>query len=163
VCTIAIAIAVAVAVVVPTLAAPAGPAGASSAGRPVAAERPRPAIGPGAVTVRLHVRNSRFRPARLRVAAHTEVRFEVVNHDIINHELIVGDETVHARHEAGTEAAHPPVPGEVSVPPHTAAVTSYQFHEPGVVLFACHLPGHFAYGMKGTVRVVADATGASSR
>ena len=26
---------------------------------------------------------------------------------------------------------------------------------PGKVLFACHLPGHFAYGMKGYVVVVA--------
>ena len=36
------------------------------------------------------------------------------------------------------------------------ALGSYSFHAPGKVLFACHLPGHFAFGMKGYV-VVDDA------
>jgi uncharacterized cupredoxin-like copper-binding protein len=35
------------------------------------------------------------------------------------------------------------------------AATAYTFHTPGVVLFACHLPGHFAYGMVGEVVVKA--------
>ena len=45
------------------------------------------------------------------------------------------------------------MPGEVSIPPHETGVTTYSFHAPGKVLFACHLPGHFAYGMKGYVIV----------
>ena len=114
----------------------------------------RPVLGPGRVTVRLDVRESRFRPSRVRVAPHTEVRFEVVNHDFIGHELVVGDDAVHARHEGGHEAVHPPVPGEVSVPAHTTGVTTFTFHEPGTVRFACHLPGHLAYGMEGRVVVV---------
>ncbi len=47
----------------------------------------------------------------------TVVRFVVTNDDPILHELIVGDDAVHARHATGTEAAHPPVSGEVSVRP----------------------------------------------
>ena len=35
------------------------------------------------------------------------------------------------------------------------ASTTYAFDEPGTFTFACHLPGHLAYGMSGTVDVVA--------
>ncbi len=115
----------------------------------------RPVLGPRPVTVELQVRNSHFRPARVRVRPATEVRFVIVNHDPIGHELIVGDAEVHARHATGHEAAHGEVPGEVSIAPGATASTTFAFTDPGRVLFACHLPGHFAYGMKGTVRVVA--------
>jgi plastocyanin len=110
-------------------------------------------LGPGPVTVRLDVEHSRFEPARVVVRPHTEVRFVVVNHDPIAHELIVGDGTVHARHEDGTEPVHAPRPGEVSVPASGRASTTFVFHEPGEVLYACHLPRHFAYGMSGFVEV----------
>ena len=96
-----------------------------------------------------------FEPARVLVRPHTEVRFVVVNHDPIRHELIVGDGDLHARHENGTEAAHPPRPGEVTVDPGRTGSTRLTFHEPGVVRYACHLPGHLAYGMQG--KVVVDA------
>jgi uncharacterized cupredoxin-like copper-binding protein len=111
-------------------------------------------LGPGAVAVELRVVHSRFEPDRITVLAGTDVRFVVTNDDPINHELIIGDDDVHARHESGTEAAHPPVPGEVSVPALGSGTTSYRFDEPGRVLFACHLPGHFEYGMSGVVDVV---------
>jgi uncharacterized cupredoxin-like copper-binding protein len=60
---------------------------------------------------------------------------------------------VHRRHEQGNEAAHPPVPGEVSVPPLDRGVTFYEFAQPGRYEFACHLPGHVAFGMRGWVIV----------
>jgi plastocyanin len=117
-------------------------------------------LGPEPVTVRLDIDHSRFAPPRVIVRPHTEVRFMVVNHDPIGHELIVGDGTVHAVHEHGTEPAHAPRPGEVSVPASGRASTTFVFHEPGEVLYACHLPGHFAYGMWGFVEV-RNATSAS--
>ena len=75
-------------------------------------------LGPGPVTVRLVVRDSHFSPSRVHVRPHTELTFEVVNRDFLNHEFIIGDDEVHARHEAGHEPYHPPKPGEVSIPPH---------------------------------------------
>ena len=87
---------------------------------------------------------------------HTEVRFVLVNHDPIGHEFIVGGPEVQARHANGHEAYHPPVPGEVSVPADARASTTYFFHAPGPVEFACHLPGHYQYGMHGIVRVTPD-------
>jgi uncharacterized cupredoxin-like copper-binding protein len=112
------------------------------------------ALGPGLVTVDVHIRYSHFSMKTLQVRAGTTVRFVVHNDDPINHEFIVGDAAVHRRHELGTEAAHPPVPGEVSLPPLDDGATFFRFDRPGRYLFACHLPGHFAYGMKGWVVVV---------
>ena len=112
-------------------------------------------LGPGPVTVVVDVEHSRFIPSSLRVEAGTEVRFVVRNDDPINHELIVGAPDVHARHRNGTEAKHAPKPGELSVGPDEQGVTTYRFDEPGTVEMACHLPGHYDYGMHGEIEVVA--------
>jgi uncharacterized cupredoxin-like copper-binding protein len=42
----------------------------------------------------------------------------------------------------------------VSVGPGGVAATTYTFGEAGEVEYACHLPGHYAYGMHGTITVV---------
>ena len=76
------------------------------------------------------------------------------NDDPIGHELIVGPPAVHDRHRHGTEAAHEPRDGELSVGPDGQGVTTYVFDEPGVVEMACHLPGHYAFGMHGRIEVV---------
>jgi uncharacterized cupredoxin-like copper-binding protein len=81
------------------------------------------------------------------------VRFVLRNTDPIPHELIVGDQSVQDVHEAGTEAHHGDRPGEVSVAPGRTAVTTYRFETAGRLLFGCHLPGHWAYGMRGTIQV----------
>jgi uncharacterized cupredoxin-like copper-binding protein len=112
-----------------------------------------PALGPGLVTVDVGIRYSKFSISTLRVRTGTLVRFLVHNDDPIHHEFIVGPESVHLRHERGTEATHPPVPGEVSIAPDDVGETFYRFGGPGRLMFACHLPGHFAYGMKGWVIV----------
>ena len=134
---------------------------ATAAGYGVVAATSGPArqevLGPGDVTVQVDVEHSLFAPDRLRVAEGTRVRFVVVNGDPLHHELIVGPPDVHARHAEGTEAEHPSIPGEVSVDLNATAVTTYTFDEPGTVEFACHLPGHYEHGMRGTVEVVPDA------
>ena len=120
---------------------------------------PRAAVGPGTVTVDVGIEHSRFSlagPGELRVRRGTTVRFVVRNDDPIAHELIVGGPDVHLRHADGHEASHPPVAGEVSVPADGRASTTYVFHAPGPVEYACHLPRHYQYGMHGIVEVVAD-------
>ena len=111
-------------------------------------------LGPGTATVHLTIRHSRFSPDHIAVQPGTTVRFVVDNTDPIGHELIIGDADVHLRHENGTERTHPPRPGEVSIGGRSSAETTFTFSATGPVLFACHLPGHFAYGMSGTVDVV---------
>jgi uncharacterized cupredoxin-like copper-binding protein len=113
-------------------------------------------LGPGEVTVALTIQHSHFTPDRLSVRPGTTVRFVVHNTDPIGHELIVGDAAVHQRHEAGTEPVHPPRPGEISIPANTTAETTFLFDgsSGNPVVYACHLPGHFKYGMWGQVAIV---------
>lgn len=113
-----------------------------------------PVLGPGQATVTLDIEHSAFSTDRIVVRRGTTVRFVVDNGDPIGHELIVGPPEVHARHADGTEATHPPRPGEVTAPPLTRVETTYAFDEVGSVTFACHLPGHVAYGMVGRIDVV---------
>jgi uncharacterized cupredoxin-like copper-binding protein len=115
-------------------------------------------MGPGEVTVEIDIEHSRFSPDTLAVVPGTRVRFVVVNGDPIGHELITGGPDVHARHARGTEATHLSVPGEVSVGPTETGVTTFRFTEPGQYEFACHLPNHYEYGMKGTIEVVPRRT-----
>jgi uncharacterized cupredoxin-like copper-binding protein len=131
-------------------------AGYAVAGRDGA--EPPAALGPGTVTVVVDIEHSRFMPSSLRVEAGTRVRFVVVNGDPINHELIVGPRSVHDRHRNGTEATHPPKPGELSLGPDGQGVTIYRFDDPGTVEMACHLPGHYDFGMHGEIEVVASET-----
>ena len=108
-------------------------------------------------TVVVTMHHSRFQPAEVRVAPGERVRFVLRNSDPIDHEFILGDAATQRRHERGRDRHHHgEVPGERSVPAGQEAATSYTFPAgaAGQVLeFACHLPGHYAYGMRGTVRV----------
>jgi uncharacterized cupredoxin-like copper-binding protein len=113
--------------------------------------------GGGERTVVVTMRHSRFEPAAVRVDPGERVRFVLRNTDPIDHEFILGDDAVQRRHEEGRERQHHgDVPGERSVPAGQEAATTYAFPAgPGgrPLEFACHLPGHYAYGMHGTVRV----------
>jgi uncharacterized cupredoxin-like copper-binding protein len=113
--------------------------------------------GPPDRTVVVTMHHSRFEPATLTVAPGQRVRFVLRNTDPIDHEFILGDAAVQARHEQGRQRHHHgDVPGERSVPAGQEAATTYSFPAgpAGRTLeFACHLPGHYAYGMHGTVRV----------
>jgi uncharacterized cupredoxin-like copper-binding protein len=108
-------------------------------------------------TVVVTMHHSRFEPAVLRVDPGQRVRFVLRNTDPIDHEFILGDAAVQRRHEQGRERHHHgDVPGERSVAAGQEAATTYRFParlDGQVLEFACHLPGHYAYGMHGTVRV----------
>lgn len=114
-------------------------------------------LGPGVITLEVGIDRSAFDIESLRVVEGTLVQFVVRNDDPIDHELVVGDDEVHRLHANGSERRHPPVPGEVSVAPGDTSMTFYEFTEPGSIVFACHLPGHVAYGMAGTIEVVPDS------
>jgi uncharacterized cupredoxin-like copper-binding protein len=109
--------------------------------------------GPGRRTVEITIRHSRFDPSELSFPAGTMVRFVIRNTDPIDHEFILGNQEVQDRHETGTEPHHGTIPGEVSVAAGQSAATTYRFGEPGMLLFGCHLPGHWDYGMRGLVAV----------
>ena len=103
--------------------------------------------------VEIGINHSRFDPSRITVDEGETVTFVIRNDDPIAHEFIVGDEGVQQVHEEGTEAHHDARPGEISVAAGETVTTTYEFEEPGKLLFGCHLPGHYAYGMRGTITI----------
>jgi uncharacterized cupredoxin-like copper-binding protein len=100
--------------------------------------------------ITIEIEHSSFRPEKLTVEEGTTVTFVIRNTDPIDHEFILGDEEVQRIHELGTEAHHGAKPGEVSIPAEAERTTTYTFEEIGTLIYGCHLPGHYDYGMKGT-------------
>jgi uncharacterized cupredoxin-like copper-binding protein len=112
-----------------------------------------PAVAsPGPRTVQIRIHHSAFSLRSIDVEPGETVRFVIRNADPIDHEFIVGNRAVQVAHERGTEAFHPPHPGEVTVPAGETVETTYTFGTRDL-LFGCHLPGHYAYGMRGVLLV----------
>ena len=104
--------------------------------------------------VSIGIRYSRYLAESVTVHAGDPVTFALRNDDPIEHEWIVGAADVHERHRKGTEPHHDSVPTEVTIPALTTRTTTVTFETPGDYEYVCHLPGHEAYGMKGTVHVL---------
>ena len=111
------------------------------------------APGRAPVMVEIPIRYSQFERDEVTVRAGVPVTFVLRNGDPIDHEWIVGDAALHERHRAGTEAVHASRPTEVTIEAGTTATTTVTFNGPGTYRYVCHLPGHEAYGMVGTLRV----------
>ena len=104
-------------------------------------------------TVTITIRYSAFEPADLSVPRGVPVTFVLVNEDPIDHEWLIGDAGFHEAHRSGTHASHGGVPTEVTVPALETVTTTITFDEAGRQDYICHLPGHEAYGMVGTLTV----------
>jgi uncharacterized cupredoxin-like copper-binding protein len=100
------------------------------------------------------MRYSAFTTTKVVATAGVPITVVLVNNDPIDHEWLVGDAAFHDRHRTGMETHHGDRPTEVAVPAGTTVTTVITFPEPGEYRFICHLPGHEAYGMVGTLRVV---------
>ena len=108
-------------------------------------------------TIEIDIRYSQFAQVSLRVPAGVPIRFVLVNLDPIDHEWIVGDEAVHVRHRTGTEPTHGARPTEQSIGAGERVETVVTFAGPGTLTYICHLPGHEAYGMVGTLVVTGSS------
>jgi len=104
-------------------------------------------------TVEIGIHYSHFSPSSVTVPAGRPITFVLRNEDPIDHEWIVGDAALHDRHRTGTEPNHATRPTEVSIDALLSRTTVVTFAKPGTYTFVCHLPGHEAYGMIGTVTV----------
>ena len=109
------------------------------------------ADGPMRIEIRIHY--SHFTPSMIQVPAGRPVTFVISNDDPIDHEWIVGDDAVQERHRTGTEMRHDSRPTEISIPALSTRETTITFADPVVWRYICHLPGHEAYGMVGTLVV----------
>lgn len=120
------------------------------------ASGPAHASGRGPITVEIGIRHSHFDRGQLTVPAGAAVTFVLRNDDPIDHEWIVGDAASHERHRDGTEPVHSTRPTEVTIPSGGSRATTITFPTPGTYRYICHLPGHEAYGMVGTLVVSGD-------
>jgi len=103
--------------------------------------------------VEIAFRYSRFAAVVSEVPRGVPITFVLRNDDPIDHEWIIGPAEVHRAHRTGTEPLHDTRATEVTVPALSTRVTTITFAAPGALAFICHLPGHEAYGMVGTLRV----------
>ena len=108
-------------------------------------------------TIDIVINHSAFDVSRLEIHEGETVTFALHNEDPIDHEFIVGDRAVQNVHEEGTEAEHDERPTEVTIPAGETVETTITFDESlslaDPLLFWCHLPGHYDYGMKGVIEL----------
>lgn len=110
-------------------------------------------IARGAERVEIRIHYSHYDPSTLVVPTGRPITFVIRNDDPIDHEWILGDDAVQQRHRTGTEARHDSRPTEITVPALSTRETTITFDQPVIWRYICHLPGHEAYGMVGTLVV----------
>ena len=111
----------------------------------------------------IEFRYSKFEQRELTVPAGVPITLHLVNKDPIGHEWIVGNESIHQIHRTGTDPVHDSRPDEVTVAPYETRTTTLTFEKPGTYSFICHLPGHEAYGMIGTLTVLPQPAKVATR
>lgn len=115
--------------------------------------------GSGDRVVTVTIEHSTFSTGTIEVKPGETVTFEIHNNDPIDHEFLVGDKKMQRVHELGTEGHHGGRPTEVSIPAGESRTTTIEFTETGELsladplIYGCHLPGHYDYGMKGEIQV----------
>jgi len=80
--------------------------------------------------------------------------FRLVNEDPITHEFILGTAAVQQLHEEGKPEDHDGKPGQATLSPGETQEISFTFGAPGTLIFGCHRPGHYAYGMRGSIAII---------
>ena len=104
---------------------------------------------PRAVAITIHY--SHYSTTQVEVPAGVPVTFTIRNDDPIDHEWLIGDLAMHERHRAGTEPVHASRPNELTIPARSTRTTTLTFPTATTLSYMCHLPGHEAYGMVGTL------------
>ncbi len=98
----------------------------------------------------------RFTPDRIAVQAGETVRFFLKNTGNVAHEFVLGsmDELrEHAEMMRRMPEMKHEEPNQITLAPRQIGGFVWQFDRPGMVDFACLIPGHFEAGMVGRVQV----------
>ncbi|MBW3619013.1 MAG: hypothetical protein KY461_02100 [Actinobacteria bacterium] len=130
-----------------------GGAGTSSYGEPAEASD-------AARTVEIEALDElAFDPETVAVAPGEVVTFRVTNVGEIEHEFVLGPEDVQSDAEAamaddgGGHGGHGDQGNAIVMAPGETAELTWRFPEEGIgdILYGCHLPGHYAGGMRGGI------------
>jgi Cu+-exporting ATPase len=98
----------------------------------------------------------RFTPDQVSVNAGDTVAFEITNSGAVPHEFFVGTQAEQQAHETEMSGGSNMMdePNAVAVPAGGTARLVYTFDQPGTLEYGCHVPGHYAAGMLGTITVI---------
>jgi uncharacterized cupredoxin-like copper-binding protein len=125
----------------------------------VASQPPSSAPAGGGSGNRIEVRltdSFRIEPGDFTVPAGEPVTFVVKNGGVLDHEFFVGDEATQAEHDkemlSSGGTAKDGATG-IGVKPGQTKELTMTFAAAGPTLAACHIPGHYAGGMKTTITV----------
>jgi len=97
----------------------------------------------------------RFTPDQINVRAGETVAFEITNLGALPHEFFIGTPAEQQAHEAEmtSGSAMMDEPNAANVPAGGTARLVYSFDQPGTLEYGCHVPGHYAAGMRGTITI----------
>lgn len=86
------------------------------------------------------------------------ITFVVTNTGTTDHEFYLGDEAAQAAHEQEMQdmggMTHDE-PAGIALDPGQTKELTFTFAQPGETFAGCHLPGHYASGMKAAITVTA--------
>lgn len=99
----------------------------------------------------------RFDPASIEVQVGETITFEVVNNGQIAHDFTLGDEATQDAHDAemaeGMASMGHDEPNSMVLDPGETGRLTWHFSTAGSTLYGCHIPGHYAAGMVGTIAI----------
>jgi P-type Cu+ transporter len=97
----------------------------------------------------------RFAPDQISVKAGDTVAFEITSSGVLPHEFFIGTPAEQQAHEAEMASGSSTMdePDAVNVPAGGTARLVYTFEQPGTLEYGCHVPGHYAAGMRGTITI----------
>jgi uncharacterized cupredoxin-like copper-binding protein len=130
-----------------------------SAAAPAPTEAVAPSASASASPTRIEVKLTdqlKIEPASITVPAGVPITFVVTNTGTIAHEFVLGDEAAQADHEtemAGQMGMKNDEAGAIGVDPGQTREITFTFDTAGAYFAGCHIPGHYAAGMKTTITV----------
>ncbi len=115
--------------------------------------------GGGSRTIDIDMRDTAFSPKHITVPAGQEVRLVFHNRGKVAHDAFVGDEQAQMDHERAMSSSsssmgdmHHGDSDALTVQPGDSGMLTHTFRAGDEVLIGCHQPGHYASGMKVTVK-----------
>ncbi|HEV3402152.1 MAG TPA: plastocyanin/azurin family copper-binding protein [Acidimicrobiales bacterium] len=101
----------------------------------------------------------KFEPTEVKVKPGETVTIRVTNTATSLHEFYLGSEQQHEDHEeemaamGDAEMKMSDEPNRIFMEAGETKQITWTFPDGGSVIYGCHMPGHFAQGMRGTVTV----------
>lgn len=98
-----------------------------------------------------------FDPDEVEVEVGETVTFKVTNIGMLPHDFTIGDADTQDAHDAEmAEMAMGDMEDDanaITMEPGKTKSMTWTFTEPGEILIGCHIPGHYASGMQGSITI----------